>query len=72
MKLFRKKKTPESYDSTCKKPIIKACTCNSDQVAGFRDLKSGAFEEIMMIRNADDLEEFRKRFGITGDIEKVY
>ena len=69
---FRKKKSPETYDRTLKKPVIKACTCNSDQVAGFRDLKTGAFEEIMMIGSADDLEEFRNRYGITEEIEKIY
>ncbi len=70
--LFRKKLQPSSYDHETKKPMIRASICNGEQVAGFRDLSTGAFEEIMLIRNAADLAEFKERYGIEGDVEKVY
>ncbi len=41
-------------------------------MAGFKDLSDGRFEEVMLIRSSADLEEFRERYGITGDIEKIY
>ena len=69
---FKKKQPKESYDPDTKKPLIKASICNGEQVAGFKDLNSGAFEEVMLIRNADDLAEFKQRYGIEGDIEKIY
>ncbi len=39
-----------SYDPDCKMPVIKASICNGEQVAGFKDIKTGAFEEIMLIQ----------------------
>lgn len=69
---FKKKPQTFPYDSNSKKPIIKASICNGEQVAGFRDLHTGAFEEIMLIRDAADLAEFKTRYGITGEIEKIY
>ena len=52
--------------------MIKASICNGEQVAGFRDIKTGRFEEIMLIRNPSDLESFRMEFGIEGEIKKEY
>ncbi|MGN0240480.1 MAG: hypothetical protein ACI4CS_02230 [Candidatus Weimeria sp.] len=52
--------------------VIDCSICNGEQVAGFKDLETGRFEEVMFIRNADDLDEFRKEYGITGEIEKEY
>ena len=55
-----------------KKPMIRASICNGEQVAGFKDLATGAFEEVMLIRDDADLADFKKEFGISGDIAKVY
>ena len=41
-------------------------------MAGFKDLKTGAFEEVTLIKNARDLDDFKKMYGITGEIEKMY
>ena len=72
--LFRKKKSEKitGYDPESKKPIIKASICNGEQVAGFKDLNTGAFEEIMLIKTPADLSEFRHRYGITEEIRKEY
>ncbi len=72
--LFKKnrKKEKDTYDAAVKKPMIKASICNGEQVAGFRNLQTGAFEEIMLIRDEADLDDFRERYGITGEIEKIY
>ena len=71
--LFRKKQQPKgSYDHENKKPIIRASICTGEQVAGFKDLHTGVFEEIMLIRNVDDLVVFKERYGIEGKIEKIY
>ena len=60
------------YDTEKKEPIIKASICNGEQVAGFRDVESGEFHEVMFIRNDDELESFKRQYGIQGDIKKVY
>lgn len=59
MGLFRKKSKQLTYDSINKKPIIKASICNGEQVAGFKDIHSGKFEEVMLIRGSADLELFK-------------
>lgn len=61
-----------SYDPNVHVPVIRCSICTGEQVAGFKDLSDGRFEEVMLIRSSADLEEFRERYGITGDIEKIY
>lgn len=51
---------------------IKSSICNGEQVAGFKDLHTGKFEEIMLIRNAADLEKFKVMYDIQKEIEKEY
>lgn len=72
MGLFKKKTTVKTYDKENKKPIIKASICNGEQVAGFKDIHTGRIEEIMLIKKPADLEDFKKMYGINGDIEKEY
>ena len=72
MGLFRKKSKQLTYDSINKKPIIKASICNGEQVAGFKDINSGKFEEVMLIRGSADLELFKQQYGITEEIGKEY
>ena len=69
---FKRKIEKKTYDKTTKKPVIKASICNGEQVAGFKDLSTGAFEEIMLIKNPDDLSMFKELYSITDDIEKIY
>ena len=52
--------------------MIKASICNGEQVAGFQDIHTGAFNEVMLIRSSDDLTEFMNMYGIEGKIEKIY
>lgn len=72
MGIFKKKTQSKSYDATLKQPIIRASICNGEQIAGFKNIRTGEFEEIMLIRNDGDLDKFRKMYGITGEIMKVY
>ena len=66
----RKKKTAEkSYDPVKQTPILHCSICNAEQVAGFKDNKTGHFEEIMLIRDDSDLALFRQEYGITGEID---
>lgn len=52
--------------------IMKASICNGEQVAGFKDLHTGKFEEVMLICSAADLDDFRVMYGITEEITKEY
>ncbi|MBR2531035.1 MAG: aspartate dehydrogenase [Lachnospiraceae bacterium] len=74
--MFFKKKfliiEKKTYDAENKKPAVKASICTGEKVAGFRDIHSGKFEDIQLIRSEKDLEEFKKTYGIDGDIETIY
>lgn len=73
MALFRrKKKEHKTYDRENQIPVIKASICNGEQVVGFMDKKTGEFEEVMLIRSAKELEEFKETYQIEGEIKKVY
>ena len=72
MSIFKKTQPERTYDPNVKTPVIKASICNGEQVAGFKDLATGKFEEVMFVRDAADLDKFKKTYGITGEIKKVY
>lgn len=61
----------KQYDKEHWKPVIKCSICNGEQVAGFKDIHTGKFEEIMLIRNQDDLAAFMKDYNLT-DVSKEY
>lgn len=60
-----------TFDPAKEKPIIRASICTGEQVAGFKDLVTGQFHEIMLIRGEKDLEDFKKAYGIEK-VEKEY
>ena len=71
--LFRHKQPAAgSYDREHKTPVIRCSICTGEQVAGFQDRATGHFEEIMLLRDAQDLELFRSRYGIMEDIKHIY
>ena len=72
MRLFSKKSEKKTYDISNQKPIIKASICNGEQVAGFKDIHTGKFEEVMLISRAEDIETFKTMYGIEGEITKEY
>ena len=72
MGLLKKKVLVQTYDKENKKPIIKSSICNGEQVAGFKDIRTGKMEEIMLIKNTADLETFKAMYGITEEIIKEY
>ncbi|MCM1122234.1 MAG: aspartate dehydrogenase [Eubacterium sp.] len=73
MYMFKKKtsQTHYDYDKQIQKPLLKCSICNGEQVAGFKNLQTGKFEEIMLIRNESDLQQFMERCGI-DTISKEY
>ncbi len=68
--LFKAKEPKRlTYDKATKKPVIRCSICTGEQVAGFKDLHTGKFSDIMLIRNEKDLKEFMDMCEIT-EIEK--
>ena len=71
--LFRRKKSPSTFDTTGKTPVIRTSICTGEQTAGFRDAASGKFFEIMLIRTDADLREFLATYGVAeADLLREY
>jgi hypothetical protein len=64
----RQAKQPEqqskTYDKETLRPVIRCSICTGEQVAGFRNIHTGKFEEVMLIREEKDLATFQKLYGI--------
>ena len=61
-----------AHDKDKQKPVIMASICSGEQVAGFIDIKTERFEEVMLIRNSKDLQKFKEMYGIEGEVLKMY
>lgn len=64
----------EIFDITGKVPAIRQSICTGEKVAGFRDIKSGRFEEVLLIKSERDVEYFMAKYGIKerGEIKTFY
>lgn len=60
----RKKVIKKEYDRENMRPVLKCSICNGEQVAGFKDVRTGRFEEIMLIRDGKDLDQFKEMYDI--------
>ena len=63
--MFQKKQLKETYDKESQKPIIRSSICNGEKVAGFRDIKTGKFTEVMLIQSDKDMDEFLEKYDIS-------
>ena len=60
-----------AFDPEKEEPAIRCSICTGEQTAGFRDRSSGHFREIMLIRTPQDLESFKKEYGVT-ECKKIF
>ncbi len=68
----KKKEQPmQTFDPQVYRPVLRCSICNGEQVAGFKHLQTGKFEEVALIRGERELAEFMERYGI-DKIEKEY
>lgn len=72
--MFGRKKKIEtrSYDSGKLQPAVKASICTGEKVAGFIERESGKFEDIMLIRSEEDMQEFIRMYDIQEEIQKIW
>lgn len=71
--MFRKKVKKQTYDKETLCPVIRSSICTGEQVAGFRDARTGKFREVMLLRNGADLQEFLDTYDISeADIRTEY
>ncbi|MBQ6672979.1 MAG: hypothetical protein IJM73_07130 [Spirochaetales bacterium] len=72
MKLFGKKKQQKRYDSEKLEPAVRSSICTGEQVAGFINKETGNFTEIQLLKTPADLEAFKVRYGIEGEVKVFY
>ena len=65
--MFKRKPKRNIYDTENQIPVIRSSICNGEQVAGFKDLHTGKFTEITVIRNLKELDEFLMEYDISLD-----
>lgn len=63
--MFRKKVIKETYNKDVQRPVIRSSICTGERVAGFKDIETGRFTEVMLIRDGKDMEEFLRRYDIS-------
>lgn len=68
IKWFQKKQqAKKEFDRENQKAILRCSICTGEQVAGFKNIHTGKFEEVMLIRNEEDLTRFKDMY----DLEEV-
>ena len=55
------------YDPQKQYAVIRASICTGEKVAGFKDINTGKFRDVMLISDSKDLEEFMKKFRISEE-----
>ena len=69
----RKKSTVPPYNKEGKIPVIRSSICTGEQVAGFKDPVSGKFDDLILIRNSGDLEDFLSQYQVKEeDIQREW
>ena len=70
--MFGKKKVQKkTYDRDNQKPVIRCSICTGEQVAGFKNIHTGKFEEVMLIRNESNRRTFMEMYDI-DTVSKEY
>jgi hypothetical protein len=69
--MFRKKTIKKEYDREKQQPVLRCSICTGEQVAGFKDIQTGKFQDVMLIKNGKDLELFKEMYGIS-EVTKEY
>ena len=67
---FKKDKISIMFNDETQIAIVKCSICTGEQVAGFKDKKTGHFTDIMLINNEKDLEDFKKMYNIENIVKE--
>ena len=71
---WKKQGKPEKqldYDRENWRAVLKCSICNGERVAGFKNIRTGEFKEESFIRSDEELEAFKRRYGIS-EMKKEY
>lgn len=69
---FNKKSKIIDWDRDNLIPIIHKSICTGEAVVGFKNKNTKEFTEIMLLSDPNDLEKFKKMYGIDSKIDTEY
>ena len=72
--MFRRKKQTLiklEYDKENQMPVVRCSICTGEQVAGFKNIHTGKFEEVMLIRDKKELDVFKAMYDL-DEVVKEY
>ena len=67
----KKKKLKVQFDRENQKPVLRCSICTEEKVAGFKNIHTGKFEEVMLIRSDKELDVFKAMYEL-DDVAKEY
>ena len=61
----RKKPLPiQQFDKENYRAVLRCSICTGEQVAGFKNIHTGEFHDIMLVKNGDDLDAFQEMYDV--------
>ena len=66
------KRSLPPYDPEKEKPVLHKSICTGETTAGFKDLKTGKYTEMMLVRSDADLKKFMDENGLAQKPETEY
>lgn len=61
------------YDRDNQIPVLRASICTGEKVAGFKDLHTGKFQEVMLVKDDKDMQKFLTEYGVHAeDVKKEW
>ena len=72
--LFKKqKKAAHTFDRSLYEPCVRRSICTGERSVGFRDLRTGKFEEYAAVKTDEELQAFLDEYGIRPDeVRTIY
>ncbi|MBR4235306.1 MAG: aspartate dehydrogenase [Clostridia bacterium] len=59
------------YDQDLHCAVVRASICTGEKAAGFKNKADGRFHEVMLIRTPEDMQEFKRIYGL-NDVKVEY
>ena len=59
-----KKTQKKEFDRETYVPVVRCSICTGEDVAGFKNIHTGQFRDVLLIRSPKDLEQFMAEYDI--------
>lgn len=69
----KSKRIIQAYDKENLRPVLRHSICTGEQTAGFQNVHTMKVQEVMLVRDAADLQAFLDTYGLQReDVKKIY